>query len=215
MIHTGIKKLDQFFVDNKGGIIIDISGAGGTGKSHLAMQIAIDSLKQDQNVLFQDTVGGFRPERMLEMIKNQNLDPNLLEKVKVARITNTYEQKKNLSLITTNNFSLVIIDSVTDLFSFEYSKKEKLVEKNIVFMRYMHELSNIAIHNKIPIILTNTVIIIDDKEQENLEKAISMFTHVKIKLLKNNSKLICKIISPFQKQDFSYLITTQGLQIQS
>ena len=93
MISTGIKKLDQILDGGiKNGIITDIFGARGTGKTHLAMQIAINSLQKGETVLFQDTTGDFRPERMLEIIKTRNLEPSILENVKVGRITNTGEQ---------------------------------------------------------------------------------------------------------------------------
>ncbi len=119
MVSTGIKKIDQFLdVGNKNGIIIDVFGATGTGKTLLAMQISINSLLQGGSVLFQDTAAKFRPERMVDLIKSRDLDPNLLDKIKVARITNTSEQIKYLSKIKENDFSLVIIDNITDLFSY-------------------------------------------------------------------------------------------------
>jgi len=62
---------------------------------------------------------------------------------------------------------LIIIDSVTDLFSFEYSKKEKSLEKYISFMNSMHNLSSIAIDGKIPIIVTNIVRTVNKHEKEN------------------------------------------------
>ena len=140
MISTGIKKLDQLLDGGiKNGIITDIFGANGTGKTQLAMQISINSLKQGGKILFLDTTGEFRPERMLEIIKSQNLNSSLLDNVSVGRITNTAEQIQFLSKLTQmNNFSLVVIDNVSDLFSFEYSKKEQTLEKNSSFMKYIN-----------------------------------------------------------------------------
>ena len=53
---------------------------------------------------------------------------------------------------------------------------------------------------------------INDFETENLEKSISMFTHIKIRLSKNNNERICQVISPFENKKFSYIITPSGLQ---
>ena len=213
MVSTGIKKIDQFLdVGNKNGIIIDVFGATGTGKTQLAMQISINSLLQGGSVLFQDTAGKFRPERMVDLIKSRDLDTNLLDKIKVARITNTSEQIKYLSKIKENDFSLVIIDNITDLFSYEYSKEEQNLEKNIIFMQYMHDLSLIAIQKKLLIIVTNMIRKFDDIERENLNKSISMFTHVKIHLSKKGSKYHGKIIpSLIQKKEFECQITKEGL----
>lgn len=214
MINTGIKKLDQLLDGGiKNGIITDIFGANGTGKTQLAMQISINSLKQGGKILFLDTTGEFRPERMLEIIKSQNLNSSLLDNVFVGRITNTAEQIQFLSKLTQmNNFSLVVIDNVSDLFSFEYSKKEQTLEKNSSFMKYMHDLSLIAIQKKIPIVVTNIVRNIGDLELENLDKSISMFTHLKIKLIKNGNGYVGEIFPSYLgKKKFSYLITPEGL----
>ena len=214
MINTGIKKLDQLLDGGiKNGIITDIFGANGTGKTQLAMQISINSLKQGGKILFLDTTGEFRPERMLEIIKSQNLNSSLLDNVFVGRITNTAEQIQFLSkLIQMNNFSLVVIDNVSDLFSFEYSKKEQTLEKNSSFMKYMHDLSLIAIQKKIPIVVTNIVRNIGDLELENLDKSISIFTHLKIKLIKNGNGYVGEIFPSYLgKRKFFYLITPEGL----
>ena len=213
MISTGLKKLDQLLGGGiKEGLITDVYGSNATGKTQLALQISLNVLKNGGQVLFQDTTNEFRPERLVEMMRKQEISSALLEKIKVGLITNTTQQIQYLSKISIKNFSLIIIDNVTDLFSFEYSKKEHALEKHIFFMKYMHNLSNIAINTKIPIIVTNTVGKINDLENENLEKSISMFTHIKIRLSKNNNERVCQVISPFENKKFSYIITPSGLQ---
>ncbi len=213
MISTGINKLDSYLGGGiKGGIITDIFGATSTGKTQLTMQISINSLLDGGQVLFLDTTGQFRPERMLDLIKIRNLDTNLLDRVKVARITNSSEQIQFLSKIKEKDFSLVVIDNVTDLFSFEYRKEKQNLEKNVTFMKYMHELSLISIQKKLPIVVTNIIRKIDDLEKENLAKAISIFTHMKIKLLKKGTKYSCEIFPSFlKKKEFLYQITKEGL----
>ena len=213
MISTGIKTLDNYLGGGiKGGIITDIFGASGTGKTQLTMQISINSLLNGNQVLFQDTTGQFRPERMLDLIKIRNLETNLLDRVKVGRVTNSSEQIQFLSKIKDQDFSLVVIDNVSDLFSFEYGKEEQNLEKNVTFMQYMHELSLISIEKKLPIVVTNIIRKIDDLEIENLDKSISMFTHMKIKLLKIGKKYSCEIFPSFlEKKEFPYQITKAGL----
>ena len=212
MIETGLKKLDQLLGGGiKEGLITDISGQNSTGKSQLVYQICINVLKNGKEVLFQDTTGEFRPERIMEMLNIRKLDSLLLDKIKVWRITNSVQQLKYLSKINKNNFSLIIIDNVTDLFSFEYSKKEQSFEKHLMFMKYMQNLASIAINAKIPIIVTNIVRSFNEQELENLEKSISMFTHIKIKLKKNTNGFLCQVISPFINKKFQYRITSSGL----
>ena len=216
MIKTGLKELDQFLGGGiKDGLITSISGQSATGKTQLAFQICLNALDNGKEILFHDTTGEFRPERLVEMMQFQKINPSLLDKIKVNRITNTVEQLQSLSGASLENYSLLIIDNVTDLFSFEYSKKEQFFEKNVSFMKYMHNLSSIAIGVKIPIIVTNIVRSINKHEKENLEESISMYIHTKIKLSKNNNGYSCQAISPFANKQFQYTITSKGLTDQS
>ena len=212
MIKTGLKELDQFLRGGiKEGLVTSISGQSATGKTQLAFQICLNALYSGKDILFLDTTGEFRPERLLEMMQLQKINPSLLDKIKVSRITNTAQQIQCFSKTSLKSYSLIIVDSVTDLFSFEYSKKEQSLEKHISFMKYMHNLSSIAIDGKIPIIVTNIVRTINKHEKENLEESISMYTHTKIKLSKNSNGYLCQVISPFVNKKFQYTITSSGL----
>ncbi len=216
MIETGLKKLDQFLGGGiKEGLITDISGQSSTGKTQLGFQICINALKNGKEILFQDTTGKFRPERLVEMLKIRKLDPILLDKIKVGRITNSIQQLEYLSKITANDFSLIVIDNATDLFSFEYSKKEQSFEKHLAFMKYMQNLASVAINTKIPIVVTNIIRSFNEHEQENLEKSIGMFTHIKIKLKKNTGGFLCQVVSPFINKKFQYNVTSNGLTDES
>ena len=212
MISTGLQKLDEFL---SGGIpssvITDIYGANGTGKTQLLLQISINEIKNGGTVLYLDTTGRFRPERIIEMQKNQNLEINILDKITVSRITNTSEQINSIKNINQKNFSLIVIDNITDLFSYEYKTEESIFKKNLLFMKYIHDLSLIAINNNIPIVITNMIRNIDDKDVENMRKAIDLFTHIKIKLSKNSSKYHGEINWLLRHHSFSYIIDASGL----
>ena len=212
MISTGLKKLDEIL---KGGIpacaITDIYGANGTGKTQLLLQICINSVKNKGNVLFLDTTGGFRPERILEIQKHQNLDLNILDKITISRIRNTSEQINSTKNVDLEKFSLIVIDNITDLFSYEYKTEESIFEKNSLFMRHLHDLSLIAITNKIPIVITNMIRNMGDKEVENMRKAIDLYTHIKIKLSKNSSKYYGEVNWLLNHKSFTYVISSSGL----
>ncbi len=212
MISTGLQKLDEFLSGGiPDGVIVDIFGGNGTGKTQLLLQLSINSIKNGGHVLYLDTTGGFRPERILEIQKQSEKQFNFLEKITVSRITNTSEQIKSIKNLTSNDFSLIVIDNVTDLFSYEYKKDESIFEKNSLFMKYMHELSKFAITKKIPIIITNMIRTIEDKDVENMKSAIDPFTHIKILLSKNSSKFKGKIYWALNKKNFSYKIHVLGL----
>jgi len=212
MISTGLQKLDEFLLGGiPAGVIVDIFGGNGTGKTQLLLQLSVNTIKNGGNVLYFDTTGGFRPERILEIQKQSKIEFDILEKIIVSRITNTSEQIKSIKNLEKNDFSLIIVDNVTDLFSYEYKKDESIFEKNVLFTRYMHELSNFAITNKIPIIITNMIRSIDGKEVENMKSAIDPFTHIKIHLFKNLSKFKGEIYWALNKECFSYTINTLGI----
>ena len=212
MISTGLQKLDNFLSGGiPNGVIVDIFGGNGTGKTQLLLQLSINSIKNGGRVLYLDTTGGFRPERILEIQKQSNKQINFLEQITVSRITNTSEQIKSIKIFESNNFSLIVIDNVTDLFSYEYKRDESIFEKNSLFIKYMYELSKFAITKKIPIVVTNMIRTIDDKEVENMKSAIDPFTHIKIQLSKNSSKFKGKIYRALNEEYFFYKIHVSGL----
>jgi len=192
-------------------VIVDVFGGNGTGKTLFLLQLAINSIKNGGNVLYLDTTGGFRPERIIEIQKELKIEMNLLEKITVSRITNTFEQIKSINNLEQSDFTLIVIDNITDLFSYEYQKDESTFEKNLLFMKYMHELSKLAITKKIPIIITNMIRIVNDTEVENMQNAIDPYTHIKIHLFKNSSKFNGQIYWALKKENFSYTINKIGL----
>jgi DNA repair protein RAD51 len=212
LISTGLLGLDELLCGGiAAGTIIDIFGPGGSGKTQLAMQISLNSL-QNGKVLYQDTTSGFRPERMMQMIKLRGLESSLLDDVIVARITNTAEQLDYVKKISEMQPSLVVIENITDLFSFEYFKEANLLEKHVRFMQYMHKLSAMSIKNKIAVVVTNVVRNVDGRETENLNNSISMFTHKKIRLQKDGKKYRAQVLPSFgAKKEILYEITSAGL----
>jgi DNA repair protein RAD51 len=192
-------------------MIIDIFGSGGSGKTQLAIQISLNSL-QDGIIFYQDTTGGFRPERVLQLINLKDLQSSLLDNMIIARITNTAEQFEYIKKISEIRPKLVVIENITDLFTFEYSREANSLEKHVRFMEYMHLLSMTSINTRIPIIVTNTVRSSDDQEIESLDKSISMFTHKKIKLQKCGQVYKAQVLPSFgKKKEIIYKITEAGL----
>jgi DNA repair protein RAD51 len=212
MLSTGLQKLDEFL---SGGIpssvITDIYGSNGTGKTQLLFQISINVIKNGGTILYLDTTGGFRPERILEMQKYQNLEVDILDKITVSRVTNTSEQINLIKNLKHVKFSLIVLDNITDLFSYEYKTEKSMFKKNSLFMKHMHDLSLIAINEKIPIVITNMIRNIDGKDVENMRKAIDLFTHIKIKLSKNSSKYHGEVNWLLNHHTFSYIIDAYGL----
>lgn len=213
LISTGLLGLDELLGGGiAAGTIIDIFGPGGSGKTQLAMQISLNSL-QDGIVLYQDATR-FQYERMLQLIKQHGMQQSLLDNMIVAKMTNTAEQLKYVDKISELKPKLVVIENITNLFSFEYSRETSLLEKHVRFMEYMHALSMVSIDTKIPVVITNVVRNSDGQEAENLSKSISMFTHKKIKLEKDGKLFRAQVLPSFgKKKEISYKITEAGLEL--
>ncbi len=209
---TGLSCLDEFF-DGKipDGILVDVFGPSAIGKTQLAMQISVNTVSETNKILFQDTTGAFRPERMLEMLRSNNLPTQYLNNVSVSRITNVSEQLNILSTIDPSQYSLIVIDGISELFSFEYGNPDQFFEKNRLFLKYIRSLSSYALENKITILFTNVMRTIDDKQVENNSQILDMFTHVKIKLEKVNDCSYFTCFTAFDKIRFPFQIMSPGL----
>ncbi len=212
MISTGLTELDKLLGGGiAAGMVTDIFGPSGSGKTQLAMQICVSAI--NEKIIYQDTSGRFWPSRILEMMKAKDLGAELLDNIIIARIRNTAEQIDSLKKISEIGPGLVVIDSITDLFSFEYSKESNALEKHIKFMQYMHSLCLVAVQNKIPIVATNVVRGPEGQYHENLAKSISIFTHKKIELSKQGNKLLAQVLPCFgTKKEIAYKITPEGLE---
>ena len=212
MILTGLKKIDKFLSGGiPSGVIVDIFGGNATGKTQFLLQLSINSIKNGGHVLYFDTTGGFRPERIIQIQQQFDTNFDFLKQITVSRLRNTSEQIKSIKNLQSNNFSLIVIDNITDLFSYEYQKNESIRQKNIIFMNYMHELSNFAVSKKIPIVVTNMIRNVDGFEIENMKNAIDFFTHIKIQLFKDQSNLKGKIYWALKNELFTYKIDQFGL----
>jgi len=214
MISSQIGSIDKIFSGGlQNGMITEISGFRGSGKTHLALQFAIDPLSKNKKILFIDTTVEFRPERFLQMLQSRNLPSTLLENLHVSHVTNTQKQIEILEHFQDYSFSLLIIDNITDLFSFEYSKKEHLIEKNTNFGNYMIQLSKLAQSRNVPIIITNQIFSHDDTNYQRMHIQLENYIHQKIQLEKIKNRYTCKIFSPFiQETKFDYKITNSGIE---
>ena len=214
MISSQIGSLDKVFSGGlRNGTITEITGLRGTGKTQLALQFAITPLINNKKILFIDTTVEFRPERFLQILQSRNLSSSLLENLHISRVTDTQKQIEILNNFKIEDFSLLIIDNITDLFSFEYSKKEHLNEKNINFGNYMINISKLALLKNIPIIITNQILSHDEKSYERMYAQLENYIHQKIQLEKIKKYYTCKITSPFiHETKVHYKITNFGIE---
>lgn len=210
---TGIERLDSFFKEGvPNGVLIDVFGPHGTGKTQLALHTAVHTTSRHRPVLFQDTTGAFRPERMLEIIRANGQSPDLLDLVAVSRVTNVSEQINSIAKIDPEDFSLIIIDGISDLFSFEYDAGARLAARNRIFLGYMKRLSRLAVDSGTTVMLTNAVRNIGDRQVESFAKIADLFTHVKVRMEKAGAVRRCTCYTAFRHSSFDFAIRRGGIE---
>ncbi len=187
------------------GMLTDVFGASGSGKTQLCFQLCVNCTKSinkqglDASVLFIDTTNTFRPERIIGMAKCYGINNEILDKIYFHKVYNVTDQMTVLKKIPMlENLKLVIIDNISDLFSFEYTQSLS-AEKHMKLMRLMHELALYAINCDVAIVITNNVRFDGYENKEYLGRSIATFTHVKIELEKDKNVFKAKLLQPILK----------------
>jgi RecA/RadA recombinase len=227
-IPTGSKAIDALLGGGvRTGMITDIYGESGSGKSQLCFTLCANCVKDAASILFIDTSGTFRPERIMEISGSQLA----LEKITYIRAFTTIDQMNATRKILEVRPMLVVIDSLTSLFSTEYSGPER----HRSLMKYMHELAFLAINFRCPIVVTNMIrtappiTLIDQagrniaqavvpwQQREYLGSTVSIYSHMKIKLeIVDSAKSLFQavLMQPAGKGPVPFAITTQGISDQ-
>ena len=154
-LSTGSSNLDRFLRGGiRTGLITNIFGASGSGKSQFCFSICANLIKKnkDVKVIFIDTSGNFRPERILDIMDNPNSD-RVLHNIHYIRPYSINEQFETIKKIYEIKPKLVIIDTISSLISIE----SKNIARHLILMKFIHELAHTAINNKCAIVTTNMV----------------------------------------------------------
>jgi DNA repair protein RAD51 len=170
-ISTGCASLDSLL---RGGIetgsITEIIGEFKGGKTQICHTLAVTAQLPlgkggaAGKVIYIDTEGTFRPERIIDIAQKFNMNPELtLSNIVIARAYNSDHQMK-LLIEATNvmshgaRFALLIVDSVTALFRSDYSGRGELAERQQSLARFLRMLQRIADEYGTAVFITNQVI---------------------------------------------------------
>ncbi|MFX1294182.1 MAG: DNA repair and recombination protein RadA [Promethearchaeota archaeon] len=166
-VTTGSENLDGLL---GGGVeaqaITEVYGEYRTGKTQIAHQLAVNvQLPLEKSglnggVIYIDSEGTFRPERIVQMATAKNLDPEkILENIQVARVYNSDHQmfvvEKAQEIIIDNNIKLIIVDSVTSHFRAEYMGRENLPTRQGKLNKHLHTLQRMADIYSCIVLITN------------------------------------------------------------
>lgn len=151
----GIGCLDTFLeggVDR--GVITQVYGEGGTGKTNMALQLTVSTLLSGKKVIYVDTES-FSSTRYIQIANSDNdLSKNLI----LYRCENFAEQEVNLIkaeriLQKTTDIDLLVLDSATALLRID--RNESLKTQGL--SRIISLLNTIGYKYKIPLFVTNQI----------------------------------------------------------
>ncbi|MBI1658449.1 MAG: hypothetical protein IS632_06720 [Thaumarchaeota archaeon] len=175
-LRTGMVALDEFLGGSlPRGMILDVYGPGGSGKSQLLMQAATEAAAAGCRVAFVDTTGAFRPERILQM----HPAPGILHDIDVLRATSVAEQVAAPAMA--GDVDLLLLDNITDLFSYEYGE-EKAPARGRELAVHMREIARWAITYDAGVVVANTVRRAGDNNVESMRHVVDLYTHAKLRL---------------------------------
>jgi RecA/RadA recombinase len=227
-ISTGSKAVDALLGGGiHTGMITDIYGESGSGKSQLCFTLCANISKYAAKTLFIDTVGTFRPERIMEIAGSQLA----LEKITYVRAYTTIDQINATKKILEVQPTLVIVDSLTSLFSTEYAGPER----HRALMKHLHELALLATCSGCAIVVTNMVrtappitlidqagrniaqAVIPWQQREYLGSSVSIYSHIRMKVEiidSAKSSFQAVLVQPAGKAPVPFTISVLGVSDQ-
>ncbi|RYN23970.1 Meiotic recombination protein [Alternaria tenuissima] len=168
-ISTGSKALDAVL---GGGFqtmsISEVFGEFRCGKTQLSHTMSvIAQLPKDMGgaegkVAYIDTEGTFRPERIAQIAERFGVDPETAQdNITYARAVNSEHQMELLNKVAeffvSNEYRLLIIDSIMALFRVDYTGRGELNERQQKLNQFLSKLTHVAEEFNVAVLLTNQV----------------------------------------------------------
>jgi len=155
---SGCKPLDELLGGGfEKGIVTQIFGAAGTGKTNICIQLTVECVKQGQRVIYIDTEG-LSPVRF-KQIAGENAK-------EIARSVIIYEPMsfeeqyvavREVEKIAGENIGLVIMDSATSYYRFELEDEETGMKSRRELANQIGFLHALARKHSFAVVITNQV----------------------------------------------------------
>lgn len=155
------------------GTITQIFGPPSSGKSNIALTLAVNVARNNKKVVYIDTEGGISIDR-IKQISGPDFS-NVANKIIVFEPTNFLEQNENLRSIDIwlrknhNDVDLIILDSAVALYRVDDMKPSKL---NKELGKQMGLLSKIARQYDVAVVVTNQIYSAIDEDGKDDIKAV-------------------------------------------
>lgn len=227
LITTGSPSIDKALGGGiRTGLITNILSDSREARFSLCYSLCVNAarLNSTSTVIFGDTQGIFRPEKILSYLRNDQDSNSILHQIRRLRILSTNVQMILINYALQLHPVLIIIDNFTYLF---LNEKKKKLSIQFSLRKHLHDLALSAINNDVAVVITNTISSkMENKDTEDifekkiisfnelLNKTISNLTHVvlELKTVKaDESRFSAKSLKPISTAKTFFMVRPDGL----
>jgi len=227
LITTGSPSIDKVLGGGiRTGLITNILSDSREARFSLCYSLCVNAarLNSTSTVIFGDTQGIFRPEKIFSYLRNDQDSISILHQIRRLRILSTNVQMILVNYALQLHPVLIIIDSFTYLF---LNEKKKKLSVQFSLRKHLHDLALSAINNDVAVVITNTISSKkENKDTEDifekkvisfnelLNKTISNLTHVvlELKTVKADEARFCaKSLKPISSEKTFFMVKPDGL----
>lgn len=169
-ITTGSSAIDKLLGGGiESGSLTEIFGEFRTGKTQICHTLAVAAQLPPNmggssgKVIYIDTEGTFRPERIISIANRFGIDPAAaLDNIGVARAYNSDHQMELLiqvaAIMSGSRYALVIVDSATALYRTDFIGRGELASRQNNLGRFLRALQKLADEFGVAVVYTNQVV---------------------------------------------------------
>ena len=227
IITTGSASIDGILGGGiRTGLITNILSDSRDARSGLCYSLCVNAAiyHKDSSIIFGDTQGFFRPEKILSYIKKGQDSDSILHQIRSIRLMSTNVQMVLVNYALNLHPILIIIDNFSYLF---LNEKKKSLSIQFRLKKHLHDLAIYAMENDIAIVLTNSISSkrankgpedIFEKRilsvRELLNNIISNLTHVSLELKAvkvNEPRYSAGLLKPLVSTKSYFMVRSDGL----
>ncbi len=227
LITTGSPSIDKVLGGGiRTGLITNILSDSREARFSLCYSLCVNAarLNSTSTVIFGDTQGIFRPEKIFSYLRNNQDSDSILHQIRRLRILSTNVQMILVNYALQLHPVLIIIDNFTYLF---LNEKKKKLSVQFSIRKHLHDLALSAINNDVAVVITNTISSKkENKDTEDifekkvisfnelLNKTITNLTHVvlELKTVKaDESRFSAKSLKPISSEKTFFMVKPDGL----
>ncbi|WP_406658293.1 DNA repair and recombination protein RadB [Methanolobus sp. ZRKC2] len=157
-LSSGSQSIDKLLEGGfETGIVTQIFGEAGSGKTNLCMQLAIECVKKGKKVIYIDTEA-ISPQRFKQIAGEDAKE--IAREIIIFEPTSFEEQYaavKEIEKLASDRIGLIVVDSATAFYRFELDQEESSIRSRRELANQIGFLHSIARKHKLAVVITNQV----------------------------------------------------------